>query len=404
MISRKHARRRRYGFAFVLMVGVILVTGLTPLASVAGYPILLVAVLISTWYGGLGPGLLATVLALLAALDFAEPPLGSLTFRNSLTLAWTGLFLVSAILVALITAERERAQDRLYRLNAELEERVAERTIQLETANAELRKEMAERRQMEEQIQKLNQTLQRRAVDLENANKELEAFTYSVSHDLRMPLGAIDQFVRALVADYGTQLPGAGRQYLDLIHKHIQAMEEMVQDMLTLSRAGRQPLHEQTVDTAALVRDLVEELRRVQGERRIEFIIGELLPCHADPVLLKQVWANLLSNALKFTRRRESARIEIGSSCQEHEGVYYVRDNGAGFDMTQGNKLFNLFQRLHSDDDYEGTGVGLSIVARIINRHGGRVWAEGAVDQGATFYFALPTSDHPDIKNANAGE
>ena len=248
------------------------------------------------------------------------------------------------------------------------------------------------------------QALQERTVQLETANKELEAFSYSVSHDLRSPLRSIDGFSRILIEEYASHLPAEAGRYLDLVRSNTQKMGELVDDLLAFSRLGRQPLRKQIVSPEAIVRESLEDLSTEQAGRQVEIIIGDpsaspghaLPDCQADPALLKQVYVNLLSNALKFTRRRQVAHIEVGFEEQDGEPTYFVRDNGVGFDMQYVGKLFAVFQRLHRSEDYEGTGVGLAIVQRIVNRHGGRAWAEAEIDKGATFYFTLEGGESND--------
>ncbi len=256
-----------------------------------------------------------------------------------------------------------------------------------------IRADITERKTAEETILKLNTDLEQRVtertVQLETANRELEAFSYSVSHDLRAPLRAIDGFSQAVVEDYGPQLPEEARRYLRTIRGGAQQMGALIDDLLTFSRLSRQPVKKHEVNMTKLVRAVLEELTVLQQGRLIDVRVGPLPVCRGDPILLKQVWVNLLSNALKYTRKRERAEIEIG--CRTTNGVdtFFVRDNGTGFDMRYADKLFGVFQRLHRMEDYEGTGVGLAIVQRVINRHGGRIWAEAMVDQGATFNFTV---------------
>ena len=237
--------------------------------------------------------------------------------------------------------------------------------------------------------------MSRWAVKLVAANQELEAFSYSVSHDLRAPLRAINGFSRILLNEYAPQDPEA-RRYLLLMRDNAQQMGNLIDDLLTFSRLGRSPLKKQTVDHDELVRQTFVNLRDEQRNRGIKISIGTLPACQADLALLKQVWVNLLANALKFTRQRQVACIEVGCQQIDTELIYFVKDNGVGFDMQYAHKLFGVFQRLHRAEEYEGTGVGLAIVQRVIHRHEGRVWAEAEVNKGATFYFTLTTSIRTD--------
>ena len=236
----------------------------------------------------------------------------------------------------------------------------------------------------------LKQRVAERTAQLEAANKELEAFAYSVSHDLRAPLRAVDGFSRILLGDCALQLPPEAAHYPERILANIQQMGRLIDDLLKFSRLSRQPLTKQRVELAEVVHQAIETLDSERKERQVEISIGELLPCQGDPTLLRQVWINLLTNALKFTRGQETAKIEV--SCltpEEGPPVYFVKDNGVGFDMQYVGKLFGVFQRLHSTEEFEGTGVGLATVQRIIHRHGGQVWAEAKVGAGATFYFTI---------------
>lgn len=261
--------------------------------------------------------------------------------------------------------------------------------IQQSTLFEQVQSELTERKRAEAEIKKLNEDLQRRAIQLEAANKELEAFSYSVSHDLRAPLRAVNGFSRILSNEYAEQLPNDARRYLQMVQDNAQQMGCLIDDLLAFSRLSRSSLKKQLIAPINLVRQVFTELGDQQEHRHIEISIGELPVCQADPALLKQVWVNLIANALKYTRQQKLACIEVGCKQINSKSVYFVKDNGVGFDMRYADKLFGVFQRLHRAEDYEGTGVGLAIVQRIIHRHGGRVWAEAEVNQGATFYFSL---------------
>ncbi len=235
----------------------------------------------------------------------------------------------------------------------------------------------------------LEKRVQERTVQLESANRELEAFSYSVSHDLRTPLRAIDGFSQVLLDRFDSHLPDDGRRYLQKIRAGAQKMGALIDDLLTFARLNRQAVSKRSFDTTKLVQSTLEELGSPWPDRKVEIRLGELPPSVGDPALLKQVWLNLLSNALKYTRKRTDTVIEIGCAIVRGTETYFVRDNGSGFDMRFADKLFGVFQRFHRAEDYEGTGVGLAIVQRIVNRHGGHVWAEAVVGQGAVFHFTL---------------
>ena len=251
-------------------------------------------------------------------------------------------------------------------------------------------RDITERKQTEEEINKLNRELAHQILQLEAANKELEAFSYSVSHDLRAPLRAIDGFSRVVLEDCAEKVGDEGKRHLNIIRSNTQKMGQLIDDLLVFSRLGRQAIRISELDMEKMARDVFKEFEPVPPERKIQFDIGQLPSAHADPSMIRQVFTNLLSNAIKFTKTRETSIIRIGGLDTESEHLYSIKDNGVGFDMQYVNKLFGVFQRLHSSEEFEGTGVGLGIVQRIIHRHGGRVWAEGKVNEGAIFYFTLP--------------
>lgn len=249
------------------------------------------------------------------------------------------------------------------------------------------------RRRAEEEIQKLNRRLEQHILELTEANKELDAFNYSVSHDLQNPLVVIGGFTSRFLKIYGDKLDANGKDMFCTIHMHTQKMERLIKDLLAFSHAGRQQIKPTEIDIGNLITTVLDELRTLSDGRMIKFDIKTLPPCYGDMALIKQVLINLLSNAIKFTRPKDMGVIEIGCRVEKNENIYYVKDNGIGFYSQFVDELFSPFRRLHGTKEFEGTGVGLSIVQRIINRHGGRVWAEGKVNEGATFYFSLPRKD-----------
>ena len=253
--------------------------------------------------------------------------------------------------------------------------------------------DLSQKRAAEEEIKELNITLEERVLartaELEAANKDLDSFSSSVSHDLRAPLRAMDGFSESVLTDYGDALPEQGRRDLETVRGAAQRMGALINDLLKLAKFGRTQLDKRPVNTRRLVEKVLEGLNPQREGRQIEIRIGELPGCQGDVNLLNHVWINLISNAIKYTRRKETAVIEIGCTLVQEEHIYFVRDNGAGFDMRYLDKLFGVFQRLHREDEFEGTGVGLAIVQRIVHRHGGRVWAEAVPNEGATFSFTL---------------
>jgi two-component system, sensor histidine kinase and response regulator len=247
-----------------------------------------------------------------------------------------------------------------------------------------------DKHQQEIALVKANEDLATKNNELEKMNKELEAFSYSVSHDLRAPLRTINGYAEMIKEDYGDKLDGDLKKYLDTIIEGAVKMGSLIDSLLNFSRLGRKELEKVTIDVNDLVAKIVEEYKSELPNKNLVWEIHELLPLRGDLVLMKQVYSNLISNAIKYSSKKDVPKIEIGCISKDREVIYYVKDNGAGFNMAYKDKLFGVFQRLHADKDYEGIGIGLAIVNRIIDRHGGHVWAEGEIDKGAAFYFAFP--------------
>ena len=250
--------------------------------------------------------------------------------------------------------------------------------------------DITERKKAEEEIKKLNVDLKHRAFELEAAYKELETFSYSISHDLRNPLLVIGGFSRVLLERYSNHLDPKGQQFLSMIHSNTQKMLQLIDDLLTFSRSEHQQMRPSDIDMGGLAKAVFEELKSIIPEQKLLLDIKTLPSARGDPSMIRQVFVNLLSNAIKFTRPKGAGVIEIGCMVKENQDIYYVKDNGVGFDLKYAGKLFGVFQRHHTVDEFEGTGVGLAIVQSIIHRHGGKVWAEGEVNKGASFYFTLP--------------
>jgi light-regulated signal transduction histidine kinase (bacteriophytochrome) len=335
-------------------------------------PVLSLAVAIATWYGGVGPSVLAILLGTMCFNYFFAEPIYTFAVSTK-DLPYFLIFLAWAVLVAWFSAVSRRIEEGL---------RLARDRLQIEVGH---------RIQREAEIRSLNQELAKRAAELEATNKDLESFAYSVSHDLRAPLRHLVGYSELLQKQASSLLDDKSRRYMQTILQSGKRMGDLIDDLLAFSRIGRAETQTMPVSLEQLVKEVVGEFRQETKGRDIAWKIAALPACYGDRSMLRLAIVNLVSNAVKFTRLRTQAEIEIG--CVEgnrNEVEVFVRDNGAGFDMQYANKLFGVFQRLHLPEQFEGTGIGLATVQRIIHRHGGKVRAEGAVDQGATFYFSLP--------------
>jgi signal transduction histidine kinase len=351
--ERFQSQAARYGLA---VVSVAVALGLSVLLQYYQFrdvavPVLSFAIAVTTWYGGNGPAVIAVVLSTLCFDYLFTEPYYSLAI-TSRDLPYFLIFVIWGLTVAGFSAVRRR---------------------------------------VEESLRRVQEELAKRAVDLQVANKELEAFAYSVSHDLRAPLRHVVGYAELLQKHAASTLDDKSDRYLKTILEAAKRMGNLIDDLLGFSRIGRAETNKVAVNLEQLVAQVVAELAQDARGRDIAWKIGSLPMCYGDRAMLKMVFVNLLSNAVKFTRQRSRTEIEVGCTHQENNQIkIFVRDNGAGFDMRYVNKLFGVFQRLHLAEEFEGTGIGLATVQRIVHRHGGTVWAEGAVDQGATFYLTFP--------------
>jgi signal transduction histidine kinase len=371
--QRIHSPVLRYGFAVVsvaIALGVAFAFQHYQFRDVE-LPVLTLAIAVTTWYAGAGPSVLAVLLSSASFDYFFTEPLYSLSISTR-DLPYFLIFVAWAAIVASFSAVRRRIEDNLRQ------------------ARDKLQVEVEQRRHREDEIRKLNQELGKRAAELEASNKELESFAYSVSHDLRAPLRHMVGYSELLQKQASSLLDDKSQRFIRTILDSAKKMGNLIDDLLAFSRIGRAETRATKVDLEQLVKDVVAEIGQDTRRRNIAWKIGALPVCYGDRSMLKLVVVNLVSNATKFTRMRKPAEIEIGCVDRDEEVEVFVRDNGAGFDMQYVDKLFGVFQRLHLAEQFEGTGIGLATVQRIVHRHGGKVWAEGAVDQGATFTFSLP--------------
>lgn len=339
--NRQEHRFPRYSFCLgITVLSMVLTFWILKSFGFVTFQFSIVAVVLSAWYGGLGPGLLSGALLGFSTAYLLEP-MYSFEINRLEDGLRMGVFVFVSILVSVLSETRRKAET----------------------------------------------SLRERTTELEAANRELDAFSHSVSHDLRSPLRLIDNHAR--VALEHDSLSSSVEKSLQAIRGTTQEMGQLVDDLLAFSRLGRQPLQRRLTHPEDVVRSAMKDLETEQKDRTIELRIDEMPACEADPALLKIVFVNLLHNALKFTRQRECARIEVGAQPTPTGPIYFVKDNGMGFNMQFTQQLFGMFQRLHRDEEIEGTGVGLAIVQRIVHRHSGRIWAEAESGKGAAFYFTL---------------
>jgi signal transduction histidine kinase len=385
-LQSKMARSRllRHGFSVAcvaIAMGLALVFRHYRLREIA--PPFNLAIAVATWYGGVGPSVLALVLSGACFYYFFSPPMYSFAISSE-DLPSVFLFTAWALLIASFAGARRRIED------------------DLSNARDRLQVEVEQRKQQEDEIRKLNQRLANRAAELESTNKELESFAYSVSHDLRAPLRHVVGYSE-LLQKHSSSFDDKGHRYIETILEAAKRMGVLIDDLLAFSRIGRTETKKTRVNLGDLLKEVVTEIQQETAGREIGWKISALPVCYGDCPMLRVVLVNLVSNAVKFTRMRTRAEIEIGFGDGDNDDLeVFVRDNGAGFDMQYANKLFGVFQRLHRTEEYEGTGIGLATVQRIIHRHGGKVRAQGAVDQGATFYFSLPKAHGPEARAASA--
>jgi K+-sensing histidine kinase KdpD len=354
---------RPYGLAAGLVATALGLAFIAQLLAIdkLEFSLFLMAVAAAVWYAGTGPGVLAIALSIVSFDYFFTEPRYTFYIERS-NLPYFLAFVLFALMIGWFGSRRRRIEQEL--------------------------------REARDDLRKLNADLERRGVELEASNKELEAFAYSTSHDLRAPLRHVVGYTELLQKSAYSALDEKSRRYVAMVLESAKKMGDLIDDLLAFSRIGRAETRNMLVNLGDLVREVSKEIEGEAQGRKIVWKIGALPSLHGDRSMLRLALVNLLSNAVKFTRTRPQAEIEIGcADTKEGEVVVFVRDNGVGFDMKYANKLFGVFQRLHSLEAFEGTGIGLATVQRIVARHGGRVWAEGVVNGGATFYFSAPRTE-----------
>jgi signal transduction histidine kinase len=359
---------QRYGLAILLVAGALGLALLLDRLHIhdVEFPLFLFAIALTVWYGGLGPGLVALSFSATAFNYFFTEPLYSFYIAR-VDLPFYLVFILFAALLTWFSTVRRRIERDLLQSRDNLTNEVRQRRA-------------------------LNEELGQRSSELEAINKELEAFAYSVSHDLRAPIRHIAGFTELLQKNAASVLDDRSKRHATMILEAAKRMGNLIDDLLAFSRIGRAEAHKTMVSLQQLVQEARSEVAQETDGRNINWKVGKLPACYGDRSMLRLALINLIANAVKFTRTRPQAEIEIASTNHNPDQiVVFVRDNGVGFDMKYVNKLFGVFQRLHATEAFEGTGIGLATVQRIIHRHGGKVWAEGLVDGGATFYFSLST-------------
>lgn len=386
----------RYGFA-AAATAIAFVTRLAldpELGNKHVFVAFVVATIVVTWYGGFGPSLVTAGLGCVLGTYFFLPPRETFLVDNFAD------NVISPVLVQLCIITFGRAMHvARQRADANAREAISHQK--------QLEQEVGERRRAEEEVRRLNSELEQRVAqrtaELVTINQELESFTYSVSHDLRAPLRHIDGYAQILEEEYGPQIPPDAQKFTKKIRKGSQNMGRLVDDLLNLSHVGKAELTLRQVALSPLMDEALAEIKLETANRQIEWKMGQLSSIECDPGLVKLVFINLLANAVKYTRPRERAHIEIGEMKQHGENVIYVRDNGVGFNMKYSSKLFGVFQRLHRAEEFEGTGVGLATVARIVHKHGGRIWAEAEINKGAAFFFTLGAAERDRANGDQSG-
>ncbi len=386
---------QRYAFAIAATLVAFGVRFLLDPYAKDRYPNAMVvpAITLVAWFGGFGPSFLTFVAGFLLCNWFFIAPRHSFTPNGTTNLIGNLSYLFVSLSIIFFGRHMHLARRRA---NANAHKAIGHQK--------QLELEVLDRKRAEEEVRRLNTDLERRVqqrtAELQASNEELESFTYSVSHDLRAPLRHVDAYAQMLEEEFGTQLAPEAQNFVKKIRQGSHNMRQLVDDLLNLSHIGKTELNRRETPLNPLVEEVVNDLKPETASRHIEWAVGELPLAECDPGLMKQVFVNLIANAVKYTRPRADAKIEVGQMQKNGETAVFVRDNGVGFNMKYVNKLFGVFQRLHRSEEFEGTGVGLATVARIVRKHGGRAWAEAELNKGATFYF---TVERPAANGSHAG-